>query len=49
MAKNPSANAGEVRDMVLSLGRERAWQPTSVFLPGESHGQESGRLQFIGS
>ena len=30
---------------VQSLGREdprrRAWQPTPVFLPGESHGQRS--------
>ena len=29
----------------MSLGREdpwrRAWQPTPVFLPGESHGQRS--------
>jgi len=38
MAKNLPSNAGEVRDMVLSLGLERAWQ---VFLPGESHGQRS--------
>ena len=27
------------------VGR-RAWQPTPVFLPGESYGQEPGRLQF---
>ena len=27
----------------------RKWQPTSVFLPGESHGQEAGRLQSMGS
>ena len=28
----------------------RAWQPTLVFLPGESHWtEEPGRLQFIGS
>ena len=28
----------------------RAWQPTRIFLPGESHGQEEpGGLQFIGS
>ena len=28
----------------------RAWQPTSVFLPGESHGQRSltGYIQFMG-
>ena len=41
---------------VWSLGQEipwrRAWQPTPVFLPGESHGeswQEPGWLQSIGS
>ena len=27
----------------------RAWQPTPVFLPGESHGQEPDRLQSMGS
>ena len=27
----------------------RAWQPTPVFLPGESHGQEPGGLRSIGS
>ena len=37
MGKNPPASAGDIRDMglILGLGR-RAWQPTSVFLPGES-------------
>ena len=31
--KNPSAcNAG-------ATGNRRAWQPTPVFLPGETHGQ----------
>ena len=40
------ANAGQVRDMglILESGRfpwQRAWQPTLVFLPGESHGQRS--------
>ena len=40
---------------VQSLGQEdplegRAWQPTAVFLPGESHGQRKpGRLQSMGS
>ena len=42
--KNPSANAGDVRD-ANSISRKipwrRAWQPTPVFLPGESHGQRS--------
>ena len=26
---------------VLKIPRRRAWQPTAVFLPGESHGQRS--------
>ena len=26
---------------VRKIPRRRAWQPTSVFLPGESHGQRS--------
>ena len=43
--KKPPASAGDVRDMVGSLGWEnplkRAWQPTPVFLPEESHGQKS--------
>ena len=46
MVKNPPANAGDVRDMDLIPGSgrspwRRAWQPTPVFLPGESHGQRS--------
>ena len=43
--KNSPAKAGDVRDAGSSLGREdprrRAWQPSPVFLPGESHGQRS--------
>ena len=27
----------------------RAWQPTPVFLPGESHREEPGRLESMGS
>ena len=27
----------------------RAWQPTPGFLPGESHGEEPGGLQSVGS
>ena len=42
-------NPPEIQEMqktwVQSLGQEdswrRAWQPTPVFLPGESHGQRS--------
>ena len=37
---------------ILSLGQEdplrRAWQPTPVFLPGESHGQRSPEATSIG-
>ena len=44
MVKNPPANA-EDSMRVPSLRWEdpwrRAWHPTSVFLPGESHGQRS--------
>ena len=46
MVKNPTAKAGDLGDMssIPGLGRSpggRAWQPTPVFLPGESHGQRS--------
>ena len=47
VVKNPPANAGDLTDMGLipglgrSPGGERAWQPTPVFLPGESLGQRS--------
>ena len=34
---------------VGQIAWSRAWQPTLVFLSGESHGEESGRLQSIGS
>ena len=50
--KNLSANAGDIRDMGLIPGSgwlrnsswaslKKEWQPTSVFLPKESHGQRS--------
>ena len=44
MVKNPSANAGDLRDEGSISGsgrsrRRRAQQLTPVFLPGESHGQ----------
>jgi len=44
--KNPPANAGDIRDVefnpwVRKIPWRRAWQPTPVFLPGESHGQRS--------
>ena len=46
VVKNPLANAGDIRDVgsIPGSGRSpwrRAWQPTQVFLPGESHGQKS--------
>ena len=46
MVKNPPANAGDVRDAgfdpwVGMIRWRRAWQPTSVSLPGESHEQRS--------
>ena len=39
VVKNLPANAGDVRDTDSTPWR--AWQPTPVFLPGESHGQRS--------
>ena len=44
VVKNLPANAGDVRDVgsILGAGRsKREWQPASVFLPGESHGQRT--------
>ena len=43
--KNLPANAGDTENgfdpWVRKILRKRAWQPTPVFLPGESHGQRS--------
>ena len=44
--KNPPANAGDTRDgwfdpWIRRIPWRRAWQPTTVFLPRESHGQKS--------
>ena len=42
VVKSPSANAGDIRDpWVGKIPWRKAWQPTPVFLPGESHGQGS--------
>ena len=45
VVKNPPANAGQKRcgfDIwVRKTPWRRAWQPTSVYLPGKSHGQGS--------
>ena len=43
VVKNPPANAGDTRGIgsIPGLGRSPAGQPTSVFLPAESHGEKS--------
>jgi len=44
VVKNLPANTGDIRDTALWIRKipwRRAWQPTPVFLPGESHGQRS--------
>ena len=46
MVKNPPANAGDIKEMLVHrwVGRipwRRAWQPTPVFLAGGSLGQRS--------
>ena len=46
VVKNLTASAGDLRDLdsLPGSGRSpyrRVWQPTPVFLPGESHGQRS--------
>ena len=45
MVKNLLASAGDMRQgfdpWVGKLLRRRAWEPTPVFLPAESHGQRN--------
>ena len=48
VVKRPTASAGVVADWGVGLSPwvgkipwRRAWQPTPVFVPGESHGQRS--------
>ena len=45
MIKNPPADAGDLGDSerpwVGKIPWRRAWRPTPVFLPGESHRQSS--------
>ena len=41
VVKNPPANAGDIDPWVGKIPWRREWQPTPVFLPGESHGQRS--------
>ena len=45
-SKEPACNSGDIRrhkfdPWVGKIPWRRAWQPTLVFLPGESHGQRS--------
>ena len=55
VVKKPPANAGNIKrcgfnPWVGKIPWRRAWQPTPVFLPGESSRTEKpGRLQSIGS
>ena len=46
VVRKPLASAGDIRDTdsvprVWKIPWRRAWEPTPVFLPGESHGQSS--------
>ena len=52
MVENPPANAGDMRLLpwVEKIPWRRAWQPTPVFLAGESpRTKKPGERQFIGS
>ena len=55
VVKNPPANAGRCKrcgfdPWVEKIPWKRAWQPTPVFLPGESlWTEEPGGLQSMGS
>ena len=55
MVKNLPANAGGFKihrfdPWIGKIPGRRAWQPTLVFLPGESPWtEETDRLQFMGS
>ena len=40
-SKEFTCNAGEFDPWVRNIPWRRAWQPTTVFLPVESHGQRS--------
>ena len=47
VVKNSPANTGDIRDLdgfypwVENIPKRRAWLPSPVFSPGESHGQRS--------
>ena len=40
-AMSPAGDAGSIPVGVGKIPWKRAWQPTPVFLPGESHGERS--------
>ena len=46
--KESSVQETWVRPLGQGDPLRREWQPTPVALPGEFHGQEPGRLQYIG-
>ena len=53
MIKNLPANAGDILVMTLipwvgKIPWRRTWQPTPVYLPGESQTEEPARLQSMG-
>ena len=55
VVKNLSANASRHKrchfnPWVRKIPWRRAWQPTAVFMPGESHGQRglAGYIQYTG-
>ena len=46
VVKNPPASARNIKDSrfdpwIRKIPWRRTWQPTPVFLPGESHGQRT--------
>ena len=43
VVKDRPANEGDIREVgiIRKTPWRRSWQPTPVFLPGESHGQRS--------
>ena len=48
MVKNLQCRRPGFDPWVREIPWRREWQPTPVSLPGEFHGQEPGRLQYIG-
>ena len=53
VVKNLPANSGDDKrygfdPWVWKIPWRRKWQPTPVFLPGESHGQEPDQLRSLG-